>query len=797
MIEEHDKAGPHMTRRAAWQILGAMGGVVPLAGRAFVASTRPDGQPSGHTAGQPSGGEAGPGPGTSAVGPSLPAVIPPIERAGQGGSGPEQVLRLDGTHATLLLIRRTAGLPEIAYWGRRLPDGIAPESVFATRAPDMPNNGPDQWRPLITLLDTMGDWSFDMPGLVASRPGGTAWTSVFTVDRIARTPGGMAIEATDPVSLLGLEIMLTLGPEDVLCSRLRLTNGGTNTLSVARLVSGTFLLPESVQAVRILHGAWAAEFGVSTMSLAQGGIVIESRRNRAHDHFPGMLAGGPATTEENGDAWAVQLGWSGGHRLCAERMEDGRVRLTVGEYLYPGEGDLAPGETLATPPAYVAFSSDGFAGCARAFQAYARHDVVRWPGGSMKPRPVLLNSWEGNFFKLDEGHLRRQIDAAAGLGIERFVLDDGWFGRRRDDSKGLGDWRVAPDIFPHGLRPLSDYVHARGMEFGLWYEPEMVNPDSDLYRAHPDWVLQVRGRPLLTSRNQMVLDIARPEISDYLFEAISDQISMSRIDYIKWDFNRDLVAAADRQGRAAYRRQVLAVYALWDQLHAAHPALEIESCASGGGRADWGALAHTQRVWMSDNTSAVDRLPMQGTAWHFLPPEITGCHISASPNWHDHRQSTLDFRACVALFGHLGVELDPLKLTAEEQAGLKGWIALHKRLRPVLHHGLAQFGESDGARLVRGVMSPDGKTGIFLVAQRDWPSSRLPAPVRLPGLQGARRYRVTVPPPQTLGGHRPSDAQAKLVTDGLVLEGALLRDAGLYLPPLAPQSAYVVECQAV
>ncbi len=279
----------------------------------------------------------------------------------------------------------------------------------------------------------------------------------------------------------------------------------------------------------------------------------------------------------------------------------------------------------------------------------------------MRPRPVTLNTWEGVYFDHKLEQLKAQATAAAELGIERFVLDDGWFGKRDDDTSSLGDWFVDTRKYPDGLAPLADHVVSLGMEFGLWFEPEMVNRNSDLYRAHPDWVLQVEGQPLLESRHQLVLDLTRPEVSDYLFNCIDNVLKSAKISYIKWDMNRDITHAGDANGRAATSRQTRAVYALMARVRAAHPDLEIESCASGGGRADFGVLAHTHRVWVSDCTDALERLSIQQGALRFLPPEIIGCHISASPNHQTGRVHTLAFRAIVAFFGHLGVELDPLK----------------------------------------------------------------------------------------------------------------------------------------
>lgn len=721
--------------------------------------------------------------------------IPPRMASGDAACKPRNLYRLDSPAVTLVLIEWHGGLPEIAYWGRRLPSGIGAEDVFPAREADTAQNATDQWQPLITILDTIGDWRFDPPGLMAHRPNGTDWSADFTVTDVSVQARRLVIQAEDVVSQLALVTDITLSDENVLTMSSRLTNMGGGPLEISRLVSGTFLVPDRVEAVRVMHGAWTQEFDIASMPLAQAEIVTESRRNRTHDHFPGMLAATPGADGSSGEVWGMQLGWSGSHRMSAQRLEDGRIRFCAGEWLYPGEVCLQPGESLQTPPAYAAYSAEGLSGCARAFQTHARKHVLSWPGGRMSTRPVILNSWEGSGFNLNEQHILRQIDAATELGVERFVLDDGWFGSRRDDSRGLGDWTVATGIFPHGLKPLADHAHVRGMQFGLWFEPEMVNPDSDLYRAHPDWVLAVRGRPLRTSRYQVVLDISRQDVSDHLFVTISRLVSEIGIDYIKWDFNRDLVEAADSHGRAAYRRQVLALYALWDRLHAAHPALEIESCASGGGRADWGALAHTQRIWTSDNTDALDRLRIQGSAWQFLPPEVTGTHISAVPNGVTGRVFTLQFRAAVALFGHLGLELDPLELSAGERDELVQWIALHKRLRGLLHAGDAQFGDHMAGRVVRGITAADRTAGVFLVAQTGKGTARSAAPVRLPGLDPARRYRLTAPLPQKLTGNNPSAANRDLFGKGLVMNGAVLQEMGLCLPRLYPAQALVLECR--
>jgi alpha-galactosidase len=433
----------------------------------------------------------------------------------------------------------------------------------------------------------------------------------------------------------------------------------------------------------------------------------------------------------------------------------------------------------------------------QALHAQVREKVLRWPGGAMRPRPVTLNTWEGTYFAHDVANLTAQATAAAALGIERFVLDDGWFGQRDDDTSSLGDWVVDRRKYPHGLRPLAEHVVGLGMEFGLWFEPEMVSPESELFREHPDWALQIAGRPLLLSRQQLVLDLSRPEVSEHLSAAMHAVLSSCPIGYIKWDMNRDLTHAGDAEGRAAAGRQTRAFYALVERIRAAHPGIEIESCASGGGRADYGALARTHRIWTSDCTDALERLDIQRGAGLFLPPEIMGAHVSASPNHQTGRRHSLAFRALVALPYHFGVELNPLVMDPAERAELAGWIALHKRYRALFHGGRSQtFAPVDG-RHAHVAVARDGREAVLIVAQGAQQLREQPAPLRLP-LDPGRHYRATMPGPQA---HPPfvrsHPRQMAQLQGGEALSGAVLAQVGLALPPLFPESALLVAFTAV
>jgi len=312
-------------------------------------------------------------------------------------------------------------------------------------------------------------------------------------------------------------------------------------------------------------------------------------------------------------------------------LNDGVGYLQTGVLLNPGEQVLKAGETFTCPHVYFT-QGNGLNQCTQRFHQFARTQIL--PGWTRQPRPIHANSWEAMYFDLNDQDLLSLVDAAARIGAERFILDDGWFLKRRNDEAGLGDWTVDKTIFPQGLSPLVEHVRSHNLQFGLWFEPEMVNPDSNLYRAHPEWVLQFSDIETPLARGQLVLDLAREEVSDYLFNCISSLIHEYQIDYIKWDMNRDLVLAGDGEHYRA-SKQPGAVYALMQKLNNTHPNLEIESCASGGARCDFGVLRQTGRIWTSDNIDPIARATIQQGFCRFFPPEIMGafthtCHCSAT-----------------------------------------------------------------------------------------------------------------------------------------------------------------------
>jgi alpha-galactosidase len=377
--------------------------------------------------------------------------------------------------------------------------------------------------------------------------------------------------------------------------------------------------------------------------------------------------------------------------------------------------------------------------------------------------------------------------------VERFVLDDGWFRHRRDDTAGLGDWYVDEGVWPAGLTPLIKHVTSLGMEFGIWVEPEMINPDSDLFRAHPDWVLAPGDGTLPPPwRNQQVLDLANPDAFAHILERLDELLRDNDIAFVKWDHNRDLLAAGHGT-HPGVRTQTLAAYRLFDELRSRHPSVEIESCSSGGGRTDLEILSRTDRVWASDCNDALERQTIQRWTALLLPLELIGAHVGPPHSHTTGRTQDLSFRVATALFGHFGIEWDIASASPADQATLAEAVAFYKEVRPLLHGGrLVRGDHPDPSAQVTGVVDGDG--ALFSYAQLTSTARTVPAPMRLPGLDPDRRYEVE----PVFPGGRPATQQASPVSEKKqVLTGRVLAEVGIRTPILTPEQAWLVRLRAL
>jgi alpha-galactosidase len=440
-----------------------------------------------------------------------------------------------------------------------------------------------------------------------------------------------------------------------------------------------------------ITGRWAGEWQLQSASLDVGSQVIESRRgSTGHQANPWFALETPdsAGDEEHGGVYFGELGWSGSWRITMEQSSFHQVRITGGYNPFDFGYRLAPGESLTTPPFYGGFTDGGMGEASRILHRFQQGVIL--PGAPHpKLRPVLYNSWEATEFNVSESGQIALAEKAAQLGVERFVIDDGWFGQRKDDHAGLGDWYVNKQKFPNGLKPVIDRVHQLGMDFGIWVEPEMVNPDSDLYRKHPDWAMNFPGRPRTEGRNQLLLNLARPDVTEYTFRWLDELVSNNDINFLKWDYNRnwaepgwDAVPVADQ--KKIYVAYVHNLYAIFDRLRAKHPKLEIESCSGGGGRVDLGILRRTEEVWTSDNTDALDRLSLQDGFAHAYTPGVMMAWVTDAP----HRKTPLKFRFLVAMEGSLGIGANLNNFTPEDMATSKDLVAFYKSIRPTVQQGL-------------------------------------------------------------------------------------------------------------
>jgi alpha-galactosidase len=477
-----------------------------------------------------------------------------------------------------------------------------------------------------------------------------------------------------------------------------------------------------------------------------------------------------------------------------EHLPEGRNYAQLGELLAPGELVLQTNQRYQSPNLYVSYSANGFTGLSQNFHRYVRQNLIR-PQVRNKPRPVHFNTWEGLYFEHDIDTLKSLASQVSKLGVERFVLDDGWFNGRRGDAAGLGDWYVDKGVYPDGLGPLIDYVNQQGLEFGLWFEPEMVNPDSDLYRNHPEWALATEGNEQLSFRNQLVLDLTNKDVTDYLFKVIDDILTEHpNILYIKWDNNRDYNHPGNVLGKPAIHQQTLAFYRLVERLSQKHPHVEIESCASGGGRVDYGVLEHTDRVWTSDSNDALDRLSIQRGCSFFFPAEIMGAHVGPRECHITGRHISIEMRAAVSFFGHMGIEMDPRELTDEEKVALTQVIALHKKHRNLIHSGdIVRMNENEFS-IDFGIINQAKTQGLFAYNSVNEVKRTNPDKYRFKGLDKDKLYRLSLIWPIAIKEF--SDSVLGQV-EGQLFTGEVLQQFGMQLPVFFPQTSLIFELNQV
>lgn len=702
------------------------------------------------------------------------------------------------TDETEFIVEAAPGVrPHILYWGPALahssPEEIALLSVR-------------QWAHGGAAVDVASSLSNELGAGVPGPPGFIAhrerrdWAALFKVTEVKREdPHNVIIICEDANTNMRARYEIALSPvSHVLTTSTSISNLGDTPVTIDWCSSLCMPLNRRLTKLMAFTGRWAMEFQSQEISAFRGSYLRENKSGRtSHDNFPGLIALTDFTSEKSGAAAGFHLGWSGNNRVRADRHLDGRAFVQMGELFYPGEMELASGETYTTPTLFAAWSDQGLNQLSQNFHTHLSKCVM---DGRItkKPRPVHYNTWEAVYFDHSEEQLIALAEKAAWVGAERFVLDDGWFGARRNDRAGLGDWWVSKDIYPNGLAPLADKVRALGMEFGIWFEPEMVNPDSELFRAHPDWILEADGVEQVPFRDQYTLNLTLPEVSNYLFEKISAIISEYDVAYIKWDMNREIHHPGSA-GRGVIHAQTKAVYALMKRLRDAHPALEIESCSSGGARSDYGVLQHADRIWPSDSNDALDRQQIQRGASYFFPLCVTGAHVGPRECHITRRTLSMDFRAATAFFGHMGLELDLMNESDDDLETLKQAVSLHKQHRALLHEGdFVRLDSSDYLNVV-GVVAKDQTEALFSCAKTDGHTTTLPGRFRFTGLAPDKRYRARIIwPSKNISVTTPSIIEAAdLLGEGSVFSGEALLTHGIQLPLMHPESCIIYNFTAV
>jgi alpha-galactosidase len=707
-------------------------------------------------------------------------------------------LRAAGT--SLVLDARGTAVPCLVHWGADLGD-LGPAALEALAGASVPAVGPSSIdQPLRqSILPLMAEGWSGRPGMSGYFEGadaaaaGSQRAPALRLTSVEASAGSLRVllDTAPGDSALEVEVLLELSRHGVLRQRLTVRNRGARTYSLASL-DATLPLDPAARELLDFTGRWPRERQPQRRDIATGTWTRDSRHGRpGHDNAFLMVAGTPGFGFRGGEVWGAHVAWSGDQRVWAESAATGHSLLGGGELLEPGEVRLAPGESYESPELVAAWSPAGLDGLARRMHRDIRHarDARQGP---LTERKVMLNTWEAVYFDHSAERLIELADAAADLGVERFVLDDGWMTGRTDDRRALGDWVVDPVKWPEGLHPLVDHVLARGMDFGLWIEPEMVSLDSTVAREHPEWVLGAGGGELpLPWRFQQVLDLANPDAFAHVHGQLVALLREYPIAYLKWDQNRDLL------GGSAHRH-TSATYRLMDLLRAEFAGLEIESCSSGGGRVDLGVLEHTDRVWPSDTNDSLERQSIYRWTSGLVPPEYLGVHLGAPTAHTTGRTHELSFRLATALFGHAGIEWDVTTTTGEERVAIAEWIALYKRVRGLLHSGdIVRADTTDPARWVHGVVAADAASALFAVVAMGATRDAIPAPARLPGLDPLREYLVR---PVRLGAwpRTLQDAPPPWWSEGgVTLPGSVLEAVGLPMPLLLPEQALVLEVTAV
>ena len=684
--------------------------------------------------------------------------------------------RLDTQNQSLVLSSLNNRLPCIIYWGECLPRDENLDELYEASKKDWGDNLLDQIPELSILPEQSANFSGQL-GCKMRDVNGHLLSSnfVFFADEVSNNSLTLVFKDKD------LGITYTAGidalyEDDVYALNAKINSN--NPIIMEWLSAPVIEAPQTSNEMLDYGGHWGSEFRSQRTPWVTGVHLRESRvGTTSHAHFPGLMIPTAGSSENLGSCYGFHYGWSGGHRMIAEQLQDGRKQIQFGN---TENSELNPLTSFETAKLYISHSGAGLGGVGRIFRDFVSNSIVDLPIGSI--RPVHYNCWEAVYFDHNIEELKEIATLAADIGAERFVLDDGWFKGRNSATSSLGDWYVDEHKYPDGMHPLVKHIHSNGMTFGLWFEPEMVSPDSDLFRSHPEWILGDISQTL--GRAQYVLDISINEVQEYLFERIDSILNEYPIEYIKWDHNRVLPYPDASQTRA--------LYSLLDRIRESHSGLEIETCSSGGGRIDYGILEHTQRVWLSDSNDALERLRIQHEALLWLPIHVTGSHVGPKVCHTSGRELPMSFRAWVSAQRHMGFEMDPKELSSEDKVILKSVTQWWKKNREwMMSANILRLPCIDKTVIAEIQVNLQGDHFVVFAGQSSASELSSSVPLVLAGLDSKSMYNISVHNKKEIKSLGKSDEG--LMNKNLMLSGQFLMTKGLQLPKVFPANMLVIE----
>jgi len=663
-------------------------------------------------------------------------------------AGSQPVFRLDGGNTTYAFGVNERGELQQIYWGGRLGehDVIGPAKSEAEQAAfdSSYNNTPQEYAGWGTGL-------YLEPALKVTFADGNRDLVLHYSSSSQHDDNSIDVVLKDISRAVIVTLHYNIDPESGIVARsATIENHEPKPIMIEQAAAAAFSLPAAHYTLSYLSGRWAGEWTLNEETIHQGQRVLESRRGSTGVQLnPWFAIGKGDAGEEHGEIWFGALAWSGSWRITVEQDALDKVRVTGGfnpfDFGYP----LKPGEKLESPVFYAGYTDHGMGGASRLLNRFTlTHILPQAP--SPKLRPVIYNSWEATGWNVSENVQEALAEKAAALGVDRFVMDDGWFGQRKNDHAGLGDWYVNKEKFPNGLKPLIDKVHSLNMDFGLWVEPEMVNPDSDLYRNHPDWVLNFPGRPRTEERNQLVLNLARPDVRKYVFDAMDKLLTENDIAFLKWDYNRNWSEPGWDQLPANEQKKVYVeftrnLYSILAELRAKHPGVEIESCSGGGARVDLGILHYTDEVWPSDNTDPLDRLTQQDGFTHAYPVQTMAAWATDSPHWLNNRTTSMTYRMLVSMQGVLGIGGNLNNWTNEDMAIAKRMIAAYHQVQKTITQGdlYRLISPTNGSEFsATETVSPDKSQAVFFAFVHSTQEGRSFPRLQLLGLDPKATYAL-------------------------------------------------------